>query len=96
MPVIALIQFRTYLLSIIPHRGSVRVRVSSYPNINRGMYVRAHDVAAVTGCGLRSKAAGHLPRPCEPRATRRSGGLASSRRSRARHFRAPAAKPRII
>ena len=40
MPVIALIQFRNYLVSIIPPRGSVRVRVSSYPNINRGTYVR--------------------------------------------------------
>ena len=65
MPVIALIQFCTYLVTIIPPRGSVRVRVSSYANINRGTYVSAcvpatsHDVAA-------------KPRAAKPRPTRRS------------------------
>ena len=63
MPVIALIQFCTYLVSIIPPRGSVRVRVSSYPNINRGTYVPATGTRC-RGCrgkrrGLRGKAAGH-------------------------------------
>ena len=50
MPVIALIQFRTYLLSIIPPRGLVTVRVSSYPNINRGTYVPACVPATGTRC----------------------------------------------
>ena len=66
MPVIALIQFCTYLVTIIPPRGSVRVRVSSYPNINRGTYVPAcvpatsHDVAAVGPTRRSHRPRGHV------------------------------------
>jgi len=40
----------------------------------------------------RQSRAGHAakPRPCEPRATRQSGGLASSRQSRSQHVAAKA------
>jgi len=101
VPVIALIQFRTYLLSIIPHRGSVRVRVSSYPNINCGTYVPACVPATGTRCRgkavLRGEAAGHA-------AALRATGHAAKRRTcelaanRARHVAAKprAAKPHII
>ena len=76
--------------SSIPPRGSVRVRVSSYPNINRGTYVPAcvsatsHDVAAVY---LSGEAAGHA-------GTRRTCELAAKpRAAKPRHV---AAKPRHV
>ena len=66
MPVIALTQFCNYLVTTIPPRGSVRVRVSSYPtNINRGTYVPAcvpatsHDVVAVGPTRQNRRPRGH-------------------------------------
>ena len=93
MPVIELIQFCTYLVTIIPPRRSVRVRVSSYPNINRGTYVPACVPATGTRCrgcrgkAVRGEAAGHV-------AKRQTCELAAKPRvAKPRHV---AAKPRII
>ena len=90
MPVIALIQFCTYLVTIIPPRGSVRVRVSSYPNINRGTYVPACVPATGTRCrGCHGK--GLMRRSRRPR-----GEAADLRAQQSRVMSPRAAKPRII